>query len=87
VNLARVLKTILTALSQTLGDPAYNFLLHIAPNAPMNGEEPGWIEEAFHWHLEIMPRPIRVAGFEWGSGYSNPNPPEESASKLREALA
>ena len=88
VDLARALKAILTALSQTLGDPAYNFLLHIAPNAPMNGEEPGWIEEAFHWHLEIMPRLIRVAGFEWGSGlYLNPSAPEEAAARLREVLA
>lgn len=87
IDLARILKTILQALSRCLGDPAYNFLLHIAPNLSTNGEEAKLMEEDFHWHLEIMPRLIRVAGFEWGSGfYLNPISPEEAAAKLREAL-
>ena len=41
--------------------------------------------EYYHWHLEIMPKLTRVAGFEWGSGfYINPTPPEDAAAYLRE---
>ena len=40
----------------------------------------------YHWHLEIIPKLTKVAGFEWGTGfYINPTPPEESARFLREA--
>jgi UDPglucose--hexose-1-phosphate uridylyltransferase len=88
IDLARILKTILAALSRTLGDPAYNFLLHIAPNALPNGEEAKSVEQNFHWHLEIMPRLIRGVGLASGSGlYLNPTPPEEAAARLRESLA
>jgi len=88
IDLARLLKTILATLSHTLGDPPYNFLLHTAPNSISDGEEVRSIEEHFHWHLEIMPRLIRVAGLGWGSGlYLNPTPPEEAAARLREGLA
>jgi UDPglucose--hexose-1-phosphate uridylyltransferase len=39
----------------------------------------------FHWHLEIIPKLTKVAGFEWGTGfYINPTPPEESARFLRD---
>ncbi|RLB71852.1 MAG: galactose-1-phosphate uridylyltransferase, partial [Deltaproteobacteria bacterium] len=38
------------------------------------------------WHIEIIPKLTRVAGFEWGTGfYINPTPPEESAKFLRDA--
>ena len=40
----------------------------------------------YHWHIEIIPKLTKVAGFEWGTGfYINPTPPEESARFLREA--
>ena len=40
----------------------------------------------YHWHIELIPRLTKVAGFEWGTGfYINPTPPEESAQFLREA--
>ena len=43
------------------------------------------IDDDFHWHLEIMPRLTRTAGFEWGSGfYINPTPPEDAAKYLSE---
>ena len=39
----------------------------------------------YHWHIEVIPRLTKVAGFEWGSGfYINPVPPEDAASFLRE---
>jgi UDPglucose--hexose-1-phosphate uridylyltransferase len=41
--------------------------------------------ETYHWHIEIIPRITRVAGFEWGTGfYINPVPPEDAAKYLRE---
>jgi UDPglucose--hexose-1-phosphate uridylyltransferase len=41
--------------------------------------------ESYHWHIEIMPKLIYVAGFEWGTGfYINPVTPEEAARLLRE---
>ncbi len=40
----------------------------------------------YHWHLELMPRLTKVAGFEWGTGlYINPTSPEEAARVLRDA--
>ena len=58
-------------------DPPYNFMLHSAPlRAPAL--------DHFHWHLEIIPKLTRVAGFEWGTGFFiNPTPPEEAAKYLR----
>lgn len=53
------------------------------------GREWGWttIEEDYHWHIELMPRLIKVAGFEWGSGfYINPTPPEVAAETLRDIV-
>ena len=39
----------------------------------------------YHWHIEVIPRLTKVAGFEWGSGfYINPVPPENAARFLRE---
>jgi UDPglucose--hexose-1-phosphate uridylyltransferase len=44
-------------------------------------------ETFYHWHIEIIPKLTKVAGFEWGTGfYINPTPPEEAAKFLREAL-
>ncbi len=78
-NLAWVLKSTLRKLEKVLERPAYNLLVHTAP-----------LQEAgsphYHWHIEIIPKLTRVAGFEWGTGfYINPTPPEESAQFLRDA--
>jgi UDPglucose--hexose-1-phosphate uridylyltransferase len=40
----------------------------------------------YHWHFEILPRLLQVAGFEYGSGfYINPVTPEQAADYLRRA--
>jgi UDPglucose--hexose-1-phosphate uridylyltransferase len=78
-SLARMLKDTLSRLDAVLDHPAYNFMLHTSPV----GEE---INDHYHWHFEIIPKLIKVAGFEWGTGfYICPTPPEESARFLREA--
>jgi UDPglucose--hexose-1-phosphate uridylyltransferase len=78
-QLAPILKDMLSRLDRVLEWPAYNYIIHTAPI----GES---TEDYYHWHLEIMPKLTKVAGFEWGTGfYINPTPPEESAKFLREA--
>ncbi len=78
-NMAYILRATIRKLDKVLERPAYNFIIHSAP-----------VQEAhlphYHWHVEIIPKLTKVAGFEWGTGfYINPTPPEESAKFLREA--
>lgn len=85
-SLAKILKETLQRINIALNNPSYNFILHIAPINIYMKKGPT-LEEDFHWHIEIMPRITRVAGFEWGSGfYINPVTPEESAKILRETI-
>jgi UDPglucose--hexose-1-phosphate uridylyltransferase len=73
-----VLKTILMKLEVALDRPSYNYIIHTSPFDTQ-------LLPHYHWHLEIIPRLTRVAGFEWGTGfYINPVPPEQGASFLRE---
>jgi UDPglucose--hexose-1-phosphate uridylyltransferase len=77
-QLSRILKEILMKISISLNGPPYNFILH---TLPLHGENRSW----YHWHIEIMPKLTKVAGFEWGSGfYINPTAPEEATKYLRE---
>jgi len=72
------MKQVLQRLDATLERPAYNFVIHTAP------AQDGPIEH-YHWHIEVIPRVVRVAGFEWSTGiYINPTAPEEAAGFLRE---
>ena len=85
-DLAGMLKMILSKLARVLNDPPYNTILHTAPFRRSRAGYWRTIDQDFHWHLEIMPRLTRVAGFEWGSGfYINPTAPEEAARFLKEA--
>ncbi len=78
-QLALILKDMLMRLDKVLDHPAYNYIIHTSP-------VPETSNDYYHWHLEIMPKLTKVAGFEWGTGfYINPTPPEESAKFLREA--
>jgi UDPglucose--hexose-1-phosphate uridylyltransferase len=77
-DLAAMLKDTLTRLNRALDRPPFNFVIHTAPVA--EGDV-----DYYHWHLEIMPKLTRVAGFEIGSGfYINPTPPEDAAQYLRD---
>ena len=80
-QLAVLLKDMLGRLDAVLDHPAYNYVIHTSP-------VPEASNDYYHWHLEIMPKLTKLAGFEWGTGfYINPTPPEESAKFLREAAA
>ncbi|HET9741224.1 MAG TPA: galactose-1-phosphate uridylyltransferase [Terriglobales bacterium] len=80
-DLAAMLKLVSAKMDAVLEHPAYNLVLHTAPLA---GAE---CTEYYHWHVELMPKLTKVAGFEWGTGfYINPTAPEEAARYLREAV-
>lgn len=78
-GLAAALRETLQRLNKTLETPPYNFILHTSP-----AQDPAAPD--YHWHLEIIPKLTKVAGFEWGTGfYINPTPPELAAQYLRDA--
>ena len=88
-GLAVILRDLLRRIRLLLENAPYNLVLHTAPSPhPRPGHPDDWstIEHDFHWHLELVPRISRRAGFEWGSGYTiNPTAPEEAARHLQEA--
>jgi UDPglucose--hexose-1-phosphate uridylyltransferase len=88
--LASTLIEALRRLRTALNDPPFNFVIHIAPNLSAKSV---WVQnfptiaEAFHWHIEIIPRLTKSAGFEWGTGFHiNPTPPELAAEYLRSVV-
>ena len=79
-DFARILKETLVRLRIGLSNPAYNFIIHTAPIEPRERDE-------YHWHMELIPKLTKVAGFEWGTGfYINPTPPELAAKLLRDVV-
>lgn len=88
-ELAEAMKDMLCRIKGVLGDPPYNFILHTAPPKQQRLGKPDYwssIEYDYHWHIELVPRLTKIAGFEWGTGfYVNPTSPEDAATFLREA--
>jgi len=77
-NLGWVMRTTMRKMEKVLEKPAYNMMIHSGP------VQEGPIAH-YHWHIELIPKLTKVAGFEWGTGfYINPTPPEESAKYLRD---
>lgn len=87
-RLAETLRDTLQRLHVLLHDPPYNFILHNAPPMHLRLGKPGYwgsLPYDFHWHIELVPRLTKIAGFEWGTGFHvNPTPPEEAARYLRD---
>jgi UDPglucose--hexose-1-phosphate uridylyltransferase len=78
--ISEMLSVILKKFDKVLNSPPYNFIIHTTPSG--NGDTPH-----YHWHMEIIPRLTKMAGFEWGTGfYINPTPPEEATTYLRETV-
>jgi len=78
-NLGWMQRAVIRKIDKVLERPAYNLMIHSSP-----------VQEGamtyYHWHIEIIPKLTKVAGFEWGTGfYINPTPPEEAAKFLRDA--
>lgn len=80
------MRVTLAKLAKALNRPQYNYIIH---TSPVRWKRRGYwatIDQDYHWHVEIMPRLTKVAGFEWGTGfYINPTIPEEAAKFLQEA--
>lgn len=71
-------RQILTLWKRALGTIDHNLMLHSAPFDFMG-------EPYYHWHLEMLPRIGRTAGFEWNSQiYINATPSEVAARHLRD---
>ncbi len=76
---AQILSDTLQRMNRVLDGPPYNYIIH-------SSSFPDSERDYYHWHVEIMPKLTKVAGFEWGTGfYINPTPPEEAATYMREA--
>lgn len=75
-SLSSLFQSVLRRLENHPRIVAYNYLLHSLP-LPANGHE------QFHWHLEILPRIAKEAGFEWGTQIGvNTVAPERAAAEL-----
>lgn len=80
-ELGEVVKTLLLRLEKVMARPAYNYYLH---TAPLDAADHGY----YHWHVEVAPRIVGLAGCEVGGGlFINPLPPERAAALLRDAVA
>lgn len=78
-SLSHLFKNVLTRIKTLLDDPPFNYIIH---NSPLKDSPLPY----YHWHIEIIPKLSKIAGFEWGTGfYINPTPPEEAAQFLKEA--
>lgn len=76
-SLAGIISSSLARLSHLHPHLPFNLILRTAPFDRLHHDH-------YHWHLEILPRLTRQAGFEWGCGaYINPSVPEQSAQRLR----
>ena len=77
-ELAPVLRRMLRALYDLLGNPDFNYIIHSAPIEDEN-------KDYYLWHIQILPRVNTIAGFELGSGvYITTMLPEESAAVMRD---
>lgn len=76
-DLAYMLKTVLGKFYYGLSNPDFNYCIRSSPNDEHE-------VEYYHWYLTVVPRLVRTAGFELGSGmYINVTLPEENAEFLR----
>jgi len=79
-GMAEIIPRVLRGLSRLLEDPPYNLFIH---GAPCDGKD----YQHYHWHVELIPRITRGAGFELSTGmYINITSPEEAAKQLRETI-
>lgn len=79
-ELSRLMQDVIGRIERTVGQPTYNYFLHTQPfDMPAAGH--------YHWHIEIIPRLSKVAGFEWSTGcFINPLASESAAEHLRAAV-
>jgi len=79
-ELSLLMRETIGRIERSAGQVAYNYFLHTQPF-----DMPAY--DHYHWHIEIIPRLTKVAGFEWSTGcFINPYSPESAAEHLRSAL-
>ena len=85
-ELATLLSRFFRALAGQFDDPSYELALHTAPNVRSRILLGEWatIRDDYHWHIEILGRP-ETANLVGGI-FVNETRPEDSASRLREAI-
>jgi UDPglucose--hexose-1-phosphate uridylyltransferase len=67
--------------------PAYSLLVHTSPNATRGTwyEDDASVNDYFHWHVEILPKDVKIAKYKTEDEfYVIPFTPEEAASLLKE---
>jgi len=75
--LGRLIADVLRRMNRALESPPYNLLIHSAPVSDQASDH-------YHWHVEIIPKITKLAGFERATGcYVNPTSPEEASEVLR----
>jgi len=76
-ELGRLLLDVATRIDSALGAPSLNLLVHQRrPVGP----------DAYHWHIDVVPRVGTLAGLELGSGViAIAGAPEATAARLRQA--
>jgi UDPglucose--hexose-1-phosphate uridylyltransferase len=80
-DLGHTLRTLLGKLYFGLDNPDFNYTVRTAPSEDAR-------VNYYHWHISVIPRLTRVAGFELGSGmFINTVLPESAAEFLRHASA
>ncbi len=85
--LADALCEIMGRLYRSLKNPPYNYYIHSAPCDDTGFSCNMAAFKNFRWHIEILPRLSKIAGFELGTGIEiNTAIPEESATFLRAQL-
>jgi UDPglucose--hexose-1-phosphate uridylyltransferase len=78
--LAEALQRTLRAFRDGLNDPPINYFIH---SVPLKAS----LQDAYHWHLEIIPKLSIAAGFEMGAGmWINVVKPEDAAAFLQERI-
>ncbi|HBW23103.1 MAG: galactose-1-phosphate uridylyltransferase [Elusimicrobia bacterium GWA2_56_46] len=75
-DLAGIVKNTVGKLRASVEELSYNLIVH---TMPLRDRAAGH----YHWHIEIMPKLSRAAGFEWGTGfYINTVSPEDAAEMM-----
>jgi UDPglucose--hexose-1-phosphate uridylyltransferase len=82
-DLAETLAESLGGLLAVHSDPPLNIIIHEAPLANYGSAGYGSSDaDPFHWHLEILPRLSRMAGFEAGTGFTINSISAEHAARV-----
>jgi len=83
-SLAKVLKEALARLYVRLNNPSYNYYIHTLPFFSDKQKNSLNYKQFYHWHLVIVPRLTKFAGFELGTEvYVNTVAPEQAAAELK----